>query len=807
MNTPAQRIDPVQQNGHDVPKATGTHSLSGDTIMAPSPRTVNGSGNGDGPRDGVQALFARFGGIVVRFRYLVVVAWLAATVAAVIGLPSLASVANNNNGSLLPSSQPSVKAIALAAPFQRGLLPQSVIVASRSTGPLTAADNAAITRAETGVRHDPGVVALRDQGISRDGAARQAQVTFTANAQGNAGTTYVDTIRKTFTQVAAPSGLSFYLTGDVATSVDNAAATANTQNLTTIFSIVFILVMLLVVYRSLLAPLMTLLPAAIVLFMAGPVIAQSHTLFGVAVSNITQLLLTVLILGAGTDYGLFLVFRLREELRRGLDPHAAVIKSLSRVGETITFSAGTVIAALLCLLLASFGVYQGLGPAMAIGIAIMLLAGLTLLPALLAIFGRAVFWPMTVRPGVYQAGIWARVAGRIVQHPLAVLMAGVVLFGGLAGYGLLTYAPAGFGGSTTATTSQSARGTTVIGEHFPAAQANPTNLLLRYATSVWQHPTVLAQATQQLSSNPVFTSVNGPLAPNGTPLSPAQLQQLHAVLGPAGTLPAIPPAGTTVPAALYNAYRSTAQFISPDGHTVQFYATLAAGDPTSSSAMHAIPSVRTALSQAGQATGALTTGVAGQAASAYDVSSVSGSDLVLIVPIVLLVIGVLLAVVLRSLVAPWYLLASVGLSYLAALGLAVLVFMGFGGSTGVNFVLPFLMFVFLMALGSDYNILVMTRIREEAQEHPLREAVTRAIGATGGTITSAGMILAGTFLVLTIAGSGQTQQIGFGIAGGILMDTFLVRTLMIPSMVVLLRRWNWWPSRPAIEPTPVRKAA
>jgi RND superfamily putative drug exporter len=199
--------------------------------------------------------------------------------------------------------------------------------------------------------------------------------------------------------------------------------------------------------------------------------------------------------------------------------------------------------------------------------------------------------------------------------------------------------------------------------------------------------------------------------------------------------------------------------------------------------------------------------VAGQAASAYDVSSVSGSDLVLIVPIVLLVIGVLLAVVLRSLVAPWYLLASVGLSYLAALGLAVLVFMGFGGSTGVNFVLPFLMFVFLMALGSDYNILVMTRIREEAQEHPLREAVTRAIGATGGTITSAGMILAGTFLVLTIAGSGQTQQIGFGIAGGILMDTFLVRTLMIPSMVVLLRRWNWWPSRPAIEPTPVRKAA
>jgi putative drug exporter of the RND superfamily len=223
--------------------------------------------------------------------------------------------------------------------------------------------------------------------------------------------------------------------------------------------------------------------------------------------------------------------------------------------------------------------------------------------------------------------------------------------------------------------------------------------------------------------------------------------------------------------------------------------------------MHAIPGVRAALSEVGHATGAVTTGVAGQAADAYDVGIVSTNDLMLIVPVVLLVIGVLLAAVLRSLVAPLYLLVSVGLSYLAALGLAVLVFMGFGGSSGVNFVLPFLMFVFLMALGSDYNILVMTRIREEAEEHSLREAVTRAVGATGGTITSAGMILAGTFLVLTISGTGQIQQLGFGIAFGILMDTFLIRTLLIPSTVVLLRRWNWWPSRLAENTPPARLAA
>jgi putative drug exporter of the RND superfamily len=798
---------PAQQNRSDDPRHSNISISSGDAVKPPL-RNNRGSGDGDAPRDPVQAFFARFGHVIVRFRYAVVAIWLVIAVAAIAGLPSLSSVTNNNNSSFLPKDQPSIKAAALAAPFQRGTLPQAALVAARTGGALTVADNAAITRVEAAVQTDPGVVAIRDQGLSRDGEARKAQITLSANAFGQTeGKKYVAAIRATMAKAGAPAGLSFYLTGQVATNVDAAQSSTRTQNLTEILSVVFILLLLLVVYRSLLAPFLTLLPPALVLFTAGPIIAESHNLFGVAVSSITQILLTVLLLGAGTDYGLFLVFRIREEMRRGLDPHSAVIKSLSRVGETITFSAGTVIAALLCLLLATFGFYQGLGPAMAIGVAIMLLAGLTFLPALLAIFGRAAFWPTSVRPSGYTIGLYGRIAGRIVQRPLPVLLAGVALFGSLAIYGLFTYAPSGFGGETTATSSQSARGTSVISAHFPAAQANPTNLLLRYPSSVWQHPALLATATQRLVHDPAFTSINGPLDPNDTPLSATQLQHLHAVLGPPIGLTATSPAGARVSPTLYNAYRATAQFISSDGHTVQFYASLRAGAPDSTSAMHAIPAVRTALDSVGRATGALTTGVAGQAAFSYDISSLSSHDLVFIVPIVLLVIGILLAVVLRSLVAPWYLLASVGLSYLAALGLAVAVFMGIGGSNGLNFFLPFLMFIFLMALGSDYNILVMTRIREEAQDLPLREAVTRAIGATGGTVTSAGMILAGSFLVLTVSGGGQIQQIGFGIAGGILMDTFLVRTLLIPSMVVLLGNTNWWPTRLGIERAGEEKAA
>ena len=233
--------------------------------------------------------------------------------------------------------------------------------------------------------------------------------------------------------------------------------------------------------------------------------------------------------------------------------------------------------------------------------------------------------------------------------------------------------------------------------------------------------------------------------------------------------------------------------------------TLKAGDPTSTAAMRAMPAARSAVNAAASASGATASGVAGQAAFDYDIATASDSDLVHIVPIVLLVIGVLLAIVLRSLVAPLYLLASVGISYLASLGLAVLVFVTIGGQGGLNFLLPFLMFVFLMALGEDYNILVMTRIREEAHSSALGPAVKRAINATGTTVTSAGMVLAGTFLVLTVAGGSQVQQIGFGIAAGILLDTFLVRTLLIPSTAVLLGRWNWWPSR--LRPTELKSQA
>jgi len=316
-------------------------------------------------------------------------------------------------------------------------------------------------------------------------------------------------------------------------------------------------------------------------------------------------------------------------------------------------------------------------------------------------------------------------------------------------------------------------------------------------TSVWNDPQLLATAGQELTRSGQFTSLIGALDPNGTVVAPDELARAHQQLtglGPVSRLPDSVPTGVSLSTSTYDAYKASSQFISADGRTIRFAATLRAGPSTSTAAAQAIPGVRAAVTRTAHQIGATASGVDGYAPVAYDVGAISGGDLMKIIPIVMIVLALLLAIVLRSLIAPLYLVVSVALSYLASLGLAVLVFVLIGGQDGINFVLPFFMFIFIMALGQDYNILVMTRIREEAHHAPIKEAVRRAVEATGTTVTSAGLILAGTFGVLTATGNTQVQEIGLGLAAGILLDTFFVRTLLVPSVVVLLGRWNWWPS-------------
>ena len=447
------------------------------------------------------------------------------------------------------------------------------------------------------------------------------------------------------------------------------------------------------------------------------------------------------------------------------------------------------------LLLASFGLYRGVGPGLAIGIGIVLLVELTLLPALLAIVGPRLFWPSRQRSGSGGAGVWGRIASRVVRQPVRALVGGVLILGALSAF-LVGYAPSGFNPGGAIAGSDSSLGQLVLEEHFGEIAVGATDVVFRFPSSVWTAPSLLDRAEDELWTSGRFSSVTGPLDASGRYLQPRVVARLYATLGPPELLPLLDvKARDGLPASLYAAYRVAAQYVTDNGRTVLYQTSLRAGSAGSTAAMQAIPSVRAAVSGVARSVGATRWGVAGQAPGAADVSTISGQDVERILPVVVLVLILLLGLLLRSVVAPLYLVASVVISYTASLGLAVLIFVTIGRQLGINFTLPFFMFVFIMALGEDYNILVMSRIKEEAAGLPLRAAVPRALATTGTTVTTAGLILAGTFGVLALTTTGQVRQIGTGLALGILLDTFLVRTLLVPSAVVLLGAWNWSPFR------------
>ncbi len=720
-------------------------------------------------------VFENIGRFSVRFRWLVIVFWIAAIPLLSSSFPKLHDVEKNDNSQFLPKNSQTQKAADLEAAFQsKDTTSRTDLVVLRKDGKLTQSDLATIDTILAKIKKVDGVLQIRQLGLSSDGQAAEYSIGLGERAAGQDALKLAEDIRNQM-KVNVP-GLQVNLAGEFAQAVDAENSHSNTSSKTELFNVIFIIVLLLIVFRALLAPIITLIPAAFALMAAQPIIAES-TKIGVQVSFLTEILLIVLLLGAGADYGLFLVFRVREELRNGLVPKEAVVKAVSRVGESITFSAATVAGALMCLILASFGIYRGLGPALAIGLAVLLLAALTLLPALLSLLGRAVFWPSKTDHKV-RIGLWGRVADRVIENPVRMLVLGTLLLVVLS-LGIIGYKTSGFTNGEPVAGSDSAAGSKVLQEHFPAANQNPQLLILKFRSSAWDNLDKVYVAQKQLSASPAFKAISGPFNINGNKVTPQQLTELY----------------RTNPNDLL--IKAQSQFISADGKTVQFYSvanTKALSGSHTSAEM--TPKVLAATAEAGKAAGATQSQVYGQDAATYDISHIANQDLRKIIPVVLIVIAILLAIMLRSLVAPWYLIATVLLSYLAALGFAMIVFVHIGGSDGLNFILPFLMFVFAMALGEDYNILVMSRIREETHHAPtLKQAVAKAIGVTGTTVTSAGIILAGTFTVFALVGGDeQFRQIGFAIAFGILLDTFFVRTLLVPSIVVLLGKWNWWPS-------------
>jgi putative drug exporter of the RND superfamily len=540
--------------------------------------------------------------------------------------------------------------------------------------------------------------------------------------------------------------VNVFVTGDVGFNTDADEVFSNIDTKLLLATTILVLVLLGAIYRSVLVAISPL----IVVFLAYQFATGLIYLFaksGATVSSNSTGILVVLMFGVGTDYCLLLVSRYREELRRLEDKHDAMQRAVRRAGPAILASGLTVTLAMLVLVFAESGNTKSLGPVAAISVFCAMLAGLTVLPALLTIFGRRGFWPRRstveydpAHAEVAHTGLWRRFGDKVLHRPgpaLAVT-AGVFLLGSL---GLIAY-KVDYSSTTFFKKSvESVEGFKVLSEDFPAGTLSPTTVLV-----------------ERDGAAPTDRDIG---------LAAAKLKTVHGV---AAVLP-------------------TDQ-VSNDGH-IRVVDVILKGDPNDVSALDLIPKMRDSVANLGPGVTAL---VGGGTAINYDYNKATERDLKVIVPLALLVMAIILGILLQAVVAPLVLLASVVLSFACTLGISILFIRFVVGDAGFDASIPTFAFIFLVALGIDYTIFLMARVREEARKFGTREGMLRAIAATGPVITSAGVILAGTFSVLMTLPVTFTFDLGLMVALGILLDTFIVRTIMVPAAVELIGDKIWWPS-------------
>jgi putative drug exporter of the RND superfamily len=661
----------------------------------------------------------------------------------------LTGAEKNDTSQWVPAGAESTKVLDIQSP---NIFP-AVVVYERASG-LTAADRAkaaADARRFAGL-HGAGPGQVVGPVPSADGKAMQTIVSINLGKEGwNRAAAAAASIRA-ITQSNA-DGLASHVTGQLGYAADFSKAFKGIDSTLLYSTLAVVIVILLITYRS---PVLWLLPvvsAGVALITAQAVIYLLAAHAGLTVNAQSAGILYVLVFGASTDYGLLIVARYREELRRHDLRHPAMATALRRAGPAmatalrragpaIIASGGTVIASLLILLAAELQSTKGLGPVLAIGVTVGMLAMLTLLPALLVIFPRGVFWPY--RPAYGSAeptaqGLWARVGWAIAPRPRLVWITTAVILGILA-LGLTSLNADGL------TNAQSFRGThpdSVTGEavlvgHFPAGVGQPVIVVGSQAAA--------ARLRSAFAATPGIAAV-----------TPSALQAGHAYLQ--GTLTS-----------------------SPDSQAA--YATI----DRVRSTVRAVPGA-----------GAL---VGGTTAVNLDLARASAHDRDLIIPLILAVVLLILALLLRAVVAPLILTATVVLSFAAALGVSAFFFNHVFGFGGADTSFPLFVFVFLIALGIDYNIFLMTRVREEAHHRDARHGAITGLAATGGLITSAGCVLAATFAVLATLPSTFLTELGFAVAFGVLLDTIIVRSVLVTALNLDLGRWTWWPSRLARTPDP-----
>jgi RND superfamily putative drug exporter len=709
--------------------------------LGPEPSTSRPAGSG-GPEPGQVRARSGAGSRLISFvcgrrsKWVVVVFWILVVAALGSLAGKLQGAEKNDASAYLPGSAESTQELNAQNLFQNKNYNPALVVYVRPGG-VTAAD---VRKADADARRFATLPAV-DGRVSQPVVSgdHQAIVTSVGAILGyNSDISgFVSSVKAT--AVNGDSGMNVYVGGPAASANDELKIFKGIDSTLLYATLAVVIVLLLLTYRSPVLWLLPIMSAGVALTVAEAVIYLLTQHANLTVNGQSEGILVVLVIGASTDYALLLIARYREELRRHEDRHEAMAVALHRAGPAIIASGLTVVAGMLCLLAAESNDISGLGPVAAVGIGVGLIAMITLLPALLVVFGRWLFWPAKPQFGSAEPtsrGVWSRVGRGISRRPRTVWLVTAILLGagafGLAGFkiGTLTTAQ-GFRGSPPSVTAQQ-----VLAKYFPAGSGEPVDVISSAASA--------GQVRSALAGTSGIASVTPPVTKDGKTF-------LEATMIPAPDSPA--------------AYTLVDKIRTE---------------------VHAIPG-------AGAKVG-------GGTAINQDVESAATHDRDLLIPLILGVVLVILGLLLRAIVAPLMLIATVVLSFASALGISALFFKHAFGFAGADTSLPLFVFVFLVALGIDYNIFLMTRVREESIRHGTRRGALTGLAATGGVITSAGLVLAGTFAMLGTLPLVEFTEIGFAVALGVLLDTIIVRSVLVTALTLDIGRHVWWPSALARRP-------
>jgi RND superfamily putative drug exporter len=659
----------------------------------------------------------------------------------------LADIAEDDNAAFLPSSAESARVAELQRAFTDDETLPAILVWENPDG-ITEDVTAQATREVAKLRELRGVAGEVSPPIpSRDGKALIVVVPL----DGGLGDAVTEVVAEIRTAVADTSGAEVYVTGPAGLAGDLEEAFSGIDGILLLVALGVVLLILLTVYRSPILPFLVLFSAVLALGLAAFVVYELTDAGVIELNGQSQGILSILVVGAATDYALLLVARFREELREEDDRFAAMRIAWRQTAAPVTASAVTVILGVLSLLFSDLNSNRSLGPVAAIGIASALVVSLTFLPAALALLGRAAFWPF--RPQYRSehpeaSGVWGRLSRAVGRRPRRTWV-GVTLLLAVAAAFAPTLSASGVSQlDMFLEETDSKVGQAALSRHFPGGSGTPVVVI----ASADQLPGALqvVEETEGVASAAVLAEESGAAAGQAGPLRQGRPRIV-------------------------------------DGRGQIEVTLTAAAD--SESGLDVVRALRNGLDEVGEEVL-----VGGQSAQQLDTNEIGVRDRTVIIPIVLAVIFLVLVLLLRALVVPVLLVATVVLSYFATLGVAALVFEQLMGWPGADPSVPLFGFVFLVALGIDYNIFLMTRVREESLRIGTRQGVLRGLSVTGGVITSAGLVLAATFAALGVIPILFLAQIAFIVAFGVLLDTLIVRSLLVPALVHDIGPKVWWPS-------------